>query len=176
MDPLKELKQLIDAMIERLKEEVVKIRSNRPTPKLVEHIKAEYLGQTLTINQLGSIGIVPPREITITPWDPKSAPSIIKAIEAANLGLSVRFDNNIIRASLPSLSEERAQEMTKLIKSLGEESRIRMRSARDKIIKKINELPESQRFKTKEDLQKIVDQFNEQVEKIVEDKIRELEE
>lgn len=176
MDPLKESKQLIDEIVNRLKEEAVKIRSNRPTPKLVEHIKVEYLDQMLTVNQLGSIGIIPPKEITIAPWDPKSAPSIIKAIEAENLGLSIRFDNNIIRASLPSLSDERAKEMTKLIKSLAEESRIRMRSGRDKIIKKINELPESQRFKMKEDLQKIVDQFNEQVEKIIEDKIKELSE
>lgn len=176
MDPLKELEASFAEIIDWLKEEVGKIRSNRPTPKLVENIKVLYLDQTLTVNQLGVIGVILPREITITPWDPKSASAISRAIEAANLGVNVRLDGNIVRVSLPPFTEERIREFTKLVKSLGEESRIRMRSMRDKVMKKINELPENQRFKMKNDLQKIVDQFNDKVEKIVEDKIKEFSE
>jgi len=174
MEPLKELEQNIKEIISWLKEEFAKVRSNRPNPKLVEHMRVEYLGETFDVNQLGAVGIVPPRDIIVSPWDVKSASAIAKAIETANIGVSVSVDGKTVRISLPQLSEERARELIRLVKSLAEESRIKMRSMRDKAIKKLNELPEDQKFKSKNELQKLVDKFNEEVDSAVRIKTEEL--
>ncbi|MBZ1348857.1 MAG: ribosome-recycling factor [Candidatus Liptonbacteria bacterium] len=176
MEPLKEIEQLIKDILIWLKEEFSKIRSNRPSSKFIEHIKVNYTDGVYSINQLASIGVVPPREIIVSPWDTSLVSIISKAIESSGLGLKATPEGNIIRVHLPSLTEERIKELTKLIKSLAEEARIKMRLARDKVVKKINESPEDQKFKFKNNLQKMVDKFNDEIDTIVELKIKELNE
>jgi ribosome recycling factor len=156
------------------KEELSHIRSGRPTPKLLDGIRADYFGENLPLNQMATIGVIPPRELTVSPWDLKNIPAIAKAIEAANLGFSVTPESTLIRVFLPPLSEERAKEMARLVKNTAEEGRIRMRSARDKAVKRINELPEDQKYQAKDNLQKIVDAFNRDIDAGVEAKIAEI--
>ena len=175
MEYLKELEQKFSTRIAKFKEELTSIRTNRPTPKLVDSIKAEYAGQFLAINQLGSISIEPPRSIIITPWSKETAPSITKAIEAANIGVSAAQQGNIIRVTLPELTEERRQELIKLVGKMAEETRIRMRIERDEVNKVVNKEPDkNQKFRAKEDLQGLVDKFNEEIDLTVESKIAEI--
>src|SRR3989344_1798316 len=175
MEYLKELEQKFSTRIAKFKEDLTSIRTNRPTPKLVDSIKAEYAGQFLAINQLGSISIEPPRSIIITPWSKETAPSITKAIEAANIGVSAAQQGNIIRVTLPELTEERRQELIKLVGKMTENTRIRMRVERDEINKLINrESDKDQKFRAKEDLQKLVDKFNEEIESALEMKTKEI--
>ena len=141
----------------------------------MDSIKAEYAGQFLAINQLGSISIEPPRSIIITPWSKETAPSITKAIEAANIGVSAAQQGNIIRVTLPELTEERRQELIKLVGKMAEETRIRMRIERDEVNKVVNKEPDkNQKFRAKEDLQGLVDKFNEEIDLTVESKIAEI--
>ena len=175
MEYLKELEQKFNTRIAKFKEELTSIRTNRPTPKLVDSIKAEYAGQFLAINQLSSIGIEPPRSIIITPWNKEAAPSITKAIEAANIGVNAAQQGNIIRVTLPELTEERRQELIKLVGKMAEETRIRMRIERDEVNKVVNKEPDkNQKFRAKEDLQGLVDKFNEEIDLTVESKIAEI--
>ena len=175
MEYLKELEQKFSTRTTKFKEELTSIRTNRPTPKLVDSIRAEYAGQFLAINQLGSISIEPPRSIIITPWNKETAPSITKAIEAANIGVSAAQQGNIIRVTLPELTEERRQELIKLVRKMAEETRIRMRIERDEVNKFVNKEPDkNQKFRAKEDLQRLVDKFNEEIDLTVESKIAEI--
>lgn len=175
MEHLKELEQKFNTLALKLKDELSSVRTNRPTPKLVDSIKAEYAGQFLAVNQLGSISVEPPRSIIVTPWSTDSAPSIVKAIEAANIGVSAVQQGNVVRITLPELTEERRQELIKLVGKMAEETRIRMRIERDEINKIINqEADKNEKFRAKEALQKLVDKFNQEVDGVIDAKIQEI--
>ncbi len=175
MDPLKEMEQMTSGIISWLKEEFMKIRSNRPTTRLVERVKVDYMGSVLELNQLASLSIQAPRDIIISPWDKSAIPVITKAIESENLGLGITADSSGIRLSMPELTIERRDELVKLVKSVAEENRIKMRSGRDKYIKAVNAIPdEDEKFRSKDNLQKIVDKFNAEVDSLVAGKIEEL--
>lgn len=175
MEYLRGPEQKFNNLILKFRDELASVRTNRPTPKLVESIKAEYTGGILAINQLGSISIEPPRSIIITPWSKDSAPSIVKAIESANIGVAAAQQGNIVRITLPELTEERRQELIKLVKKMTEETRIKMRIERDEINKIINkEQDKDEKFRAKEELQKLVDDFNQEIDQIVNTKIQEI--
>lgn len=179
MEYLKDLEQKFNNLALKFKDELSSVRTNRPTPKLVESIKvvefAKEPGQPMAINQLGSISIEPPRSIIIAPWSTDSAPSIVKAIEAANIGVGAAQQGNVIRVTLPELTEERRQELIKLVRKMAEETRIRMRIERDEINKIVNqETDKNEKFRAKEALQKLVDNFNQEVDRVVEAKIQEI--
>lgn len=162
---LKQFEDTLRKIIEGFKSEISGIRANRPSPKLVEDIKVDYFEQKMTIKQLGSIAIVPPREININIWDKGAVGPVAKAIETSGLGLSANIDGNLIRLNLPQLTDERRQELAKLIKSLAENYRIKIRSSRDDINKKAKALPdEDEKFKSIKKIQEMVDKYNKEVE------------
>ncbi len=177
MEYLKELETKFGGLLDSLREEFSSLRTNRPTPKLVENIKVDYLGSELTIKQLGTTGIEPPRDILITVWDKNAVSPIVKAIEAANIGLSLSNEGEVIRAKLPELTEERRAELLKTVRASAEKTRIKMRTLRDEVNRLAGGEPDKdQKFRAKEELQKIVDSFNSEVDSLVESKTREIEE
>jgi len=172
----KDIEQKTKAIFDALRQEIVSIRTNRPTAKLVEDIKADYFGQQTPIKQLASISIVPPREIDISVWDKNALAPVVKAIESSNLGVTANVDGNLIRINLPPLTDERRKELTKLIKGIVEQSRIKIRAMRDEANKKTKDAPEDQKFKLKEKIQDIVDKTNKEIEAMLAAKIKEIEE
>ncbi len=169
-------------MVKYFKDQISSIRSGRPTPKLVENLPVDYFGQKMTVKQLGSIGIVPPTTIQISVWDAQAVAAVSKAIESSNLSVVANIDGNLVRINLPPLSSERRQELIKVIKKEAEEAKIKVRHLRDEENKKINrqeeegEIGEDQKFKLKEETQKEIDKTNEEIERILENKIKEIEE
>jgi len=180
MGILEKFKKETALLIESFKREVLVIRGNRPSPALVENLKVDYFGQSLLVKQLGSISIVPPREIDVNVWDKNAIPGVVKAIEAT--GLSANYEGKLIRINLPPLSEERRQELIKAVKKIGETFKIQLRNHRDEINKKVaqsfdsKEINEDQKFKFKEEIQKNVDSVNKDIESILDKKIKELQE
>ncbi|KKQ22333.1 MAG: Ribosome-recycling factor [Candidatus Wolfebacteria bacterium GW2011_GWC1_37_10] len=179
---VKELENKISESVKHFKESLAVIRSGRPSPKLLEDIQADYFGQKMPIKQLGSISIAPPREIQVSVWDKQAVVAASKAIEAANLGVSVNIDGNLIRVNLPALSTERRQELIKVAKKETEEARIKIRHLRDEANKKISskeeagEISEDDKFKFKEEIQKAVDKANKEIDEILANKTKEIEE
>lgn len=167
-------------VVETFKNELAGIRGNRPTVKLIEDIKAEYFGQLLPIKQLANLSVVPPLEIDINVWDKNAVPAIVKSIESSNLGFTVSVQGNIVRLNLPQLSEERRQELARLIKKTAEDFRIRLRHLRDEVNRQIQKeeqesaISEDDKFKLKEDVQKITDKVNGEIENILKNKITEI--
>lgn len=177
---LKDLSSDLKTTVDALKLELSGIRTNRPSPKLVDNIKVQYMEQEFTIQQLGSITIAPPREIDISVWDPASVPAVVKAIETSGMGLTANSDGNLIRINLPTLTDERRAELTKLVKNLTEQSKIRIRGLRDDVNKKIELafkeklLTEDQKFKSREKVQNAIDKANSEMETVLSVKIKEI--
>lgn len=175
MDYLTNLSAKFDALIGELKEELSAIRTNRPTPRLIEDIPVQYGEQTLLIKQVGSIMAEAPRNLIVTPWDKESLNNIVKAIEEAKLGLTPSVSGAVVRVTLPQLTDERRQELMKTVKGISEEIRIKMRISRDEVNKLINQDPDDDgKFRNKEKLQKLVDSFNAKVDELTDAKIKEI--
>ena len=177
---LKEFDSALRAAVEKLREELRAIRGNRPSVDLVQDLKVNIYDQILTIKQLGSLSVLPPRTIQVGVWDKSSVGAVVKAIEDAKIGLSVSNDGNNVMATLSQLHDERRDELAKLAKKISESMRIQIRARRDEIIKKLKEsesekaMSEDEAFKAKEKVQKLVDEANKNIENIVVQKISEL--
>ncbi len=179
---LKELEVSLKSATASLREEIQNVRSNRPSVEILENVKVNCYGQMMSVKQLGSLNLRPPREIEIQVWDKNTAQAVIKAIEEAKIGMGVSSDGNVIRASLPVLTDERRKELIKLAGKMTETSKIRLRNLRDDYIKKFKaseekgEMTEDEFFQAKEKAQKFIDEANREAEKMLEDKTKEIEE
>ncbi|MCR4261231.1 MAG: ribosome-recycling factor [Candidatus Colwellbacteria bacterium] len=175
MELIEQTKLNFNSLAGSFKEDLLGVRTNRPTPKLLENVEVSYLGQTMPLKHLASIGIEPPRDLVVNVWDQNASSSVAKAINDAKLGVSVSEQGKTIRVKLPDLTEERKQELTKVIKSMAEDVRIKMRHERDEAQKVMKEdKDEDVVFKNKERLQGLVDAFNKEVEDLTTRKIGEI--
>jgi ribosome recycling factor len=177
---VKDLEVALAGVTGKLKEEFGQIRGNRPSPDMIQNIRLSLYDQQLTIRELGSLNVLPPRTIQITVWDPGAIAAIMKAIDDAHLGLSTNNDGNTIRATLSPLGDERRDEMTKLVKKIAEAARIQIRARREDAVKRLKdsenkkEITEDDVFKGKEKIQKATDKANGEIEMMVEGKLGEL--
>lgn len=172
----KDLEVSLASATGKLKQDFAQIRGNRPSPDMIQDIRLNLYEQSLTIRELGSLSILPPRTIQITVWDPGAIAAVMKAIDDAHLGLSCNNDGNTIRATLSPLGDERRDEMTKLVKKISEATRIQIRARRDDAMKRLkdSEITEDDAFKGKEKIQKATDKANGEVEAMVTTKLAEL--
>jgi len=178
---LKEFESNIAKIAADLKAEFLSLRGSRPTVKLVEDIKVEVYGQKMSVKQLGSIAIAPPREINISLWDKSGSATVAKAVEEA-VGVIPSSEGNLLRINLPPLTEERKKDLVKVSSKIAEDARVKIRSSRDSINKKIEEseksgsISEDEKFRFKEKVQKIVNEANKKAETLLEEKISEIKE
>ncbi len=173
MEILKRFKNDLKIIEESLKIEFSSLRVGRATPALVENILVDCYGSKVPVKQLASISIPEPRILIIEPWDRTVLPNLEKAILASDLNLNPIVDKNLIRINIPALTEERKLSLIKIIGSKLEETKIKYRGSRDKMIKEINELfdakkiTEDEKFKIKEEVQKLIDLTNQNLENLL---------
>jgi ribosome recycling factor len=129
---------------EVLQRELATIRTGHATPALIEHIRAEYAGVPTPLNQIAGISAPEARLLVIQPWDRGSIHSIEKAILKSDLGLNPVSDGNVIRLNIPPVTEERRQELIKMVRRRVEERRIAIRNLRRDAM---DELKESEKNK-----------------------------
>ena len=177
---IKDAEAALSAVTQKFKQELGQIRGNRPSPELLQDIRVNLYDQSLSIRELGSLSIVPPRSIQISVWDQNAVGAVMKAINDAHLGLSTTNTGNSILATLSALGNERREEMTKLVKKTAEATRIQIRTKREETIKRMKdaeskkEITEDEAFKGKEKVQKAVDKANAEIEGLVNGKLAEL--
>ena len=175
MEYLENLELTFNKLLTDLKDDLSTIRTNRPTPKLIEDIEAVYLGTSMPIKPLGTISVEPPRNLVVTPWDKEAINSVSKAIEDAKLGFSSSVMGAVVRVALPQLTDERRKELDRIVRNIAEQNRIKMRVVRDEVNKRVNqETDQDTKFRNKEKLQKLVDAFNEKLDESVESKLTEI--
>ncbi len=181
-DPITNFKTKTSEVLDGFKKELGGIRTNRPSPAILEGLRVEYYGQALPLNQVGSIAVLPPRDLVIHVWDTAAIPGVVKAVESSSLGLSAAPQGNVVRVHLPELSAERRNELTKLVGRLAEDGRIKIRHLRDEINKEVEnlfkggEISEDMKFKFKEKIQEETEKVNKSIEDVLQAKIKEIKE
>jgi ribosome recycling factor len=140
----------------------------------------DAFGSKFTLKQLGAISSPQSNQIVIQPWDTSYIEPIEKAISKSGLGMSAVVDKNVIRLSLPLLTEEYRQSLAKILSEKSEQSRQTVRRWREDAWNKIQDaektkkISEDDKFRGKDELQKLVDEYNEKIKSLVEKKKQEL--
>ncbi len=164
-ETLQSVEQKMTISVDVLKRELSSIRTERATPALVEHIKVEYGGVPLPLHQMATISAPEARLLVIQPWDRGSIPNIEKAILKSDLGLNPINDGSIIRLNIPPLTEERRQELVKLVSRRIEERRVVIRNLRReamdelKRLEKNKDISQDECKRSQDQLQKLTDSF-----------------
>lgn len=155
--------------------ELSKIRSNRASPALVEDISVDYFGNKTPIKAIASISSLDARTLVIEPWDKSALEPIAKAITNASIGAQPIVDSKTIKISLPQLTQERRQELTKLVSQKLEEAKIRTRRLRDDAVKNAQqEKSEDIKFRKKDEIEKAMKENNQALEDLKSKKEKEL--
>jgi len=166
--------------IEVLKRELATLRTGHATPALIDHIKVDYAGVPTPLNQIAGISAPEARLLVIQPWDRGSIRSIEKAILKSDLGLNPTSDGSVIRLNIPPLTEERRQELTRVVRRKVEEERIVIRNLRREVmdelkgLEKNKDISQDEHKRAIDQLQKLTNSFIANAEQIGRDKEVEL--
>jgi ribosome recycling factor len=168
--------------LEVLNKEFASVRAGRANPALLDRVQVDYYGTMTPLNQLASISAPEARLLVIQPWDKSIIASIEKAILKSDLGLNPSNDGTVIRISIPQLTQERRQELVKVVRKKAEEFRVVIRNIRretnDKIKaqEKNGEISEDEAKKMQDRTQKLTDKYIELVDKALQIKEEEIQE
>lgn len=179
-DDYPEVVEKMEKSISFLESNLSSIRAGRATPAVLNKLNIEYYGVSTPINQVCSMSVPEARVLVIQPWDASILKEIEKAIQKSDIGINPNNDGKVIRLVFPPLTEERRGELIKHIRKYGEETRIAIRALRREYIevsktqKKKGEITEDDLETIEKDIQHITDDFISKVDKILEDKEKEL--
>ena len=177
---IKDVNEKMEASVEALKRELMKIRTGRASLALLDGIKVNAYGSQMPIEQVGTMTIPENNMIAIKPWDPQVLSMIEKAILASDLGLTPANDGNVIRLTIPPLTGERRAELVRQVKKIGEEYKVAVRNVRRdsndalKKLKKDKEISEDDMFRLQDETQKVTDSFITMIDSIVAGKEKEV--
>ncbi len=129
-ETLQNAEKKMQVSVAALKKDLAAVRTGRASPSLIEHIKVDYAGVPMPLNQVAGISVPEARLLVIQPWDKNVTSSIEKAILKSDLGLNPSVSGNIIRINIPPLSEERRQEMIRVVRKRIEERKVTVRNLR----------------------------------------------
>jgi ribosome recycling factor len=160
-DAMAQAKIRMEKAVEDFRKELAGVRTGRANVSLLDHIRVDYHGTPMPVNQLGSLTVPDPTMIVISPWDPGAVPLVDKAIRTSDLGLNPTNDGKIIRVPIPSLTEERRKELVKHVHKVLENHRTAVRNIRRDIkeavekLEKEKKISEDDKKRTLEELEKI---------------------
>ena len=140
------------------------VRTGRASPQLLDRVEVDYYGAVTPLNQLANISASEARLLTITPYDKGSIKAIEKAILESDVGLTPSNDGNLIRLTIPELTEERRRELVKVLHGLAEQGRVAVRNVRREVmqelrdLKKEGEIGADDEHRAETELQKLTDE------------------
>jgi len=170
----------MDKSIQSLKRDISTLRTGRANSNMLDTIKVDVYGQQMPIEQLATISVPEARLISIQVWDKANINLIESSIQKSELGINPQIDGQIIRLKIPDLTEERRNELIKILKNMGEKGKISIRNIRreanEELKKKLKEkkISEDQNKNFEKIIQKITDTNIENIEKILVDKEKEI--
>ena len=170
----------MDKSLQSLKKDISTLRTGRANVNMLDTIKIDVYGQLMPIEQLGTISVPEARLISIQVWDKSNISIIESAIQKSELGINPQIDGQIIRLRIPDLTEERRKDLIKILKNMGEKSRVSIRNIRreanEELKKKQKDktISEDQSKNYEKNIQKLTDTNIENIEKILSIKEKEI--
>ncbi|MGZ5102145.1 MAG: ribosome recycling factor [Usitatibacter sp.] len=166
--------------IDTLKHDLAKVRTGRAHTGLIDHLRVDYYGSEMPINQVANVTLADARTIAIQSFEKKMTQVIEKAIRDSDLGVNPATSGDVIRVPMPALTEERRRELTKIVKHDGENSKVAVRNIRRdaithlKSLLKESEVSEDEEKRAAEDVQKMTDKAIADIDKLVAEKEKDL--
>jgi ribosome recycling factor len=160
-DALAQARTRMEKAVEDFRRELGGIRTGRANVTLLDHVRVDYHGTQMPINQLGTVTVPDPMMLVISPWDPGAVPLIDKAIRTSDLGINPANDGKVIRLPVPPLTEERRKDLVKHLHKVLENHRTAVRNVRRDIkeaiehLEKEKKVSEDERKRSVEELDKI---------------------
>ena len=177
---IKESEVKMKAAVEAVQKQFSTMRTGRAHPSLVDGIKVDYYGASTPLRQLANIVAPEPRLIVIQPWDKGAMDAIEKAILTSDVGINPVNDGKVIRLSMPQLTNERREELKKVLHRIAEEGKVSIRNARHHAndeaakLEKDNKMTEDDKFLAKDKVQKITEEHTKELEEILAGKEKEI--
>ncbi len=177
---ISQLQHKMTRTVENTREGFTKIRTGRASTGLLDHIHVDYYGAMTPLSQVAQLGVADARTLTVQPWEKKMVPVIEKAIRESDLGLNPATNGDVIRLPLPPLTEERRRELTKVVRSLGEDAKVAVRNLRREAntsiehLCKEKEISEDEERRAKDEVQKVTDKYIAEIDKVVAEKDKEI--
>lgn len=163
-DDLEDIKRRMDGALDALKREFAGLRTGRASAGLLDPIKVEAYGQTMPLNQVGTVGVPEPRLLTVQVWDKSMVGKVERAIRDSDLGLNPSSDGTMVRVPIPELSEDRRRELSKIAGRYAEQAKVAVRNVRRdgmdllKRREKDGEISQDEQKKTSDQIQKLTDE------------------
>jgi ribosome recycling factor len=160
-DALAQAKIRMEKAVEDFRKELAGVRTGRANVSLLDHVRVDYHGSSMPINQLGTLSVPDASMILISPWDPSAVPMIDKAIRTTDLGLNPTNDGKVVRVPIPPLTEDRRKDLVKHIHKVLENHRTAVRNIRRDIkeavekLEKDKKISEDDRKRSLDELEKL---------------------
>jgi len=172
-DVKKAAEQKMQKSVEALKTDLGKVRTGRAHTGLLDHIKVDYYGSMMPINQVANVTLADAHTIGVQPWEKKMVHPVEKAIRDSDLGLNPATSGDLIRVPMPALTEERRKELIKVVHREAENARVAVRNIRRDAISHLKDLlkaksvAEDDERRAQEDVQKLTDRYIAEVDKLL---------
>ncbi len=145
-DAMAAAKTRMEKAVDDFRKELASVRTGRANAAILDHVRVDYHGTLMPVNQLGSVTIPDASMLVITPWDPSAVPLIDKAIRSSDLGLNPTTDGKVVRVPIPAPTEERRKELVKHIHKTLENHRTAVRNIRRDIKEAIDKLEKDKKI------------------------------
>ncbi len=179
-DIKKNAEQKMQKSLETLKTDLAKVRTGRAHTGLLDHIHVDYYGAPTALSQIANVTLVDARTIGVQPWEKKMVGVVEKAIRESDLGLNPATNGDMIRVPMPALTEERRRELTKVVRSEGEDAKIAIRNLRRDANNHIKEelkaktVSEDDERRAQDEMQKLTDRNIAEIDRMVTQKEAEI--
>ena len=166
--------------IDTLKHDLAKVRTGRAHTGLIDHLRVDYYGSEMPINQVANVTLADARTISIQPFEKKMVQAVEKAIRDSDLGVNPATSGDVIRVPMPPLTEERRRELTKIVKHEGENAKVAVRNIRRDAIQhlkdllKKSEIGEDEEKRAQDEVQKMTDKSIADIDRLVAEKEKDL--
>lgn len=157
-DAMAQARTRMEKAVEDFRKELSGLRTGRANVTLLDHIRVDYHGTPMPVNQLGTLSVPEPTMIVVSPWDPSAVPLIDKAIRTSDLGLNPTNDGKVVRVPIPPLNEERRKEIVKHLHKVLENHRTAVRNIRRDLKEAIEKL-EKEKKVSEDDRKRSVDEL-----------------
>jgi ribosome recycling factor len=176
-DLKKDATQRMQKCVTAFKDQLKKLRTGRAHTSLIEHIKVDYYGSEMPLNQVATEDA---RTLTVSPWEKAMVPVIEKAIHKSDLGLNPNTAGQIIRISMPALTEERRRDIIRVVKAEAENARVAVRGVRREVMNDLKEMLKEKLIaqdddrRAQDDVQKLTDKHVADIDHAMAEKEKEL--